>query len=77
MSMGDTLKGKVVEIKKGMIMTKVRVDIGDDDIITVIVTDATLKELDAKVGDELEVLRELGEGTGPGLSLYRGDRPSP
>jgi molybdopterin-binding protein len=50
------LKGKVVEIQEGMIMTKVKVDIGSNDIITVIVTDAALKELGATVGEELEVL---------------------
>ena len=55
MSTGYTLKGKVVEIKEGLITTKVKVDLGDDEIITVIVTDAALQELDAKVGDELEV----------------------
>ena len=56
-SMGKVfLKGKVVEIKKGPIMTKIKVDIGGD-IITAIVTDSALKELDAKVGDELEVLK--------------------
>ena len=50
------LRGKVVEIKKGLIMTKIKVDIGGD-IITAMVTDSALKELDAKVGDELEVLK--------------------
>ena len=56
-SMGKVfLKGKVVEIKKGRIMTKIKVDIGGD-IITAMVTDSALKELDAKVGDELEVLK--------------------
>ena len=58
-SMGKVLKGRVVEIKKGLIMTKIKVDIGGD-IITAIVTDAALKELDAKVGDELEVLKTAG-----------------
>ena len=38
-------------------MTKVKVDIGGEDIVTVIVTDAALKELGAKVGEELEVLK--------------------
>ena len=60
LSTGNILKGTVVEIKKGMIMTKVKVDIGGGDIITVMVTDAALKELDAKVGDELEVLKTTG-----------------
>ena len=58
-SMGKVLKGRVVEIQKGMIMTKIKVDIGGD-IITAIVTDKALKELDAKVGDELEVLKTAG-----------------
>ena len=57
LGMEKILKGKVVEIKKGMIMTKVKVDIGGSDIITVIVTDEALKELDAKVGGELEVIK--------------------
>lgn len=57
---GNILKGTVVEIKKGMIMTTVKVDIGGEDIITVIVTDAALKELGAKVGEELEVLTTTG-----------------
>jgi molybdopterin-binding protein len=56
----NILRGKVVEIEKGMIMTKVKVDIGGGDIITAIVTDAALKKLDAKVGDELEVLKTTG-----------------
>jgi molybdopterin-binding protein len=60
LGMENILKGKVVEIQKGMIMTKVKVDIGGGDIITAIVTDAALKELDAKVGDELEVLKTTG-----------------
>jgi molybdopterin-binding protein len=36
----------------------VKVDISGDKIITVVVTDAALKELDAKVGDELEFIKE-------------------
>ena len=60
LSGGNILKGKVVEIKKGMITTRVMVDIGGGHIITAIVTDAALKELDAQVGDELEVLKTTG-----------------
>ncbi len=56
MSMENILKGKVVQIKKGMIMTNIKVLLDDGDIITAIVTDSALKELDPKVGDELEVL---------------------
>ena len=56
----NILKGTVVEIKKGSMMTKVKVDVGGDDIITVMVTDAALQELGAQVGDELEVLQTTG-----------------
>ncbi len=52
----DTLTGTVVEINVGLIMTEVKVDVGGDDIITVMVTDEALKELDVKVGDEMEFL---------------------
>lgn len=60
LSPGNIIKGNVVEIKEGLIMTKVKVDIGGDEIVTVMVTAAALKELDAKVGDELEVLKAPG-----------------
>jgi molybdopterin-binding protein len=60
LSPGKIIKGNVVEIKEGMIMTKVKVDIGGDEIITVMVTAAALKKLDAKVGDELEVFKDTG-----------------
>jgi molybdopterin-binding protein len=60
LSPGKFIKGNVVEIKEGLIMTKVKVDIGGDEIVTVMVTAAALKELDAKVGDELEVLKAPG-----------------
>jgi molybdopterin-binding protein len=56
LGMENILKGKVVEIKKGMIMTEVKVDINGSDIITVIVNNAALKELSARVGEELEVI---------------------
>ena len=56
LSTGNILKGTVVEIKKGRLMTRVKVDISGDDIVTVMVTEAALKELCPKVGEELEVL---------------------
>ena len=57
---GKIIKGKVVEIKEGMVMTRVKVDIGGSEIITLVVTGEALKELDPKVGDELEVLKDSG-----------------
>ena len=57
---GKIIKGKVVEIKEGMVMTRVKVDIGGSEIITLVVTGEALKELDPKVGDEFEVLKDCG-----------------
>ncbi len=56
LSTRNILKGKVVDVKEGMIMAKVKVDIGGGNIITAIITDESLKELGVKVGDELAVL---------------------
>ena len=56
LSTRNILKGKLVEVKEGMIMAKVKVDIGGGNIITAIITDEALKDLDAKVGDEIAVL---------------------
>jgi len=67
LSPGNIIKGNVVEIKKGMMMTKVKVDIGGNEIVTVMVTAAALKELDPKVGDELEVLKAPGVMAASGL----------
>jgi molybdopterin-binding protein len=61
---GNCLKGTVVEIKKGTIMTRVEVDIDSGEIITAMVTDAALKELAPRVGAELEVLIDSGAGAG-------------
>jgi molybdopterin-binding protein len=52
----NILTGKVVDVKEGMVMAKVKVDIGGGNIITAIVTDEALKELGVKVGEELSVL---------------------
>jgi molybdopterin-binding protein len=56
LSTRNILKGKVVDVKEGMIMAKVKVDIGGGNIVTAIITDESLKELGVKVGDELAVL---------------------
>ena len=56
LSTRNIFKGKVLEVKEGMIMAKVKVDIGGGNIVTAIITDEALKELGVKVGDELAVL---------------------
>ncbi len=67
LSTRNILKGKVVEVKEGMIMAKVRVDIGGGNVITAIITDDALKDLNAKVGDELAVLIKATSVMGPGI----------
>lgn len=57
-STGKVLRGNVVEIQVGMLMTRLKVNVGGDRIITVMVTDEALQKLGARVGDELEVFRE-------------------
>ncbi len=56
LSTRNILKGKVVDVKEGMILAKVKVDIGGGNIVTAIITDESLKELDVKVGDELATI---------------------
>ena len=56
LSARNILTGKVVKVKEGMIMAKVRVDIGGGNVITAIITDDALKDLNVKVGDDLAVL---------------------
>jgi molybdopterin-binding protein len=57
---GAFLKGRVVEITKDLMMTKLKVETGHDGIITVVVSEAALNALAAGVGDELEVFTETG-----------------
>ncbi len=52
----NVIKGKVLDIKEGMVMAKVKADIGGGQAMTAIVTDEALKELNIKVGDEIKLL---------------------
>jgi len=40
-------------------MTRVLVDIGGDELVMVMLTDEALKQLDARVGDYLEVINDF------------------
>jgi molybdopterin-binding protein len=67
MSTRNVIKGKVLDIKEGMVMAKVKADIGGGQAITAIVTDEALKEPNVKVGDEIKMLVKgtsvmLGQG---------------
>ncbi len=52
----NVLKGKVTEVKEGMVMAKVKVDIGGGNSLTSIISTEAVKELGVKVGGEIQVL---------------------
>ena len=56
LSTRNVFKGKVTEVKEGMIMAKVKVDIGNGNVVTSLISMEAVKELDVKVGEEIQVL---------------------
>jgi molybdopterin-binding protein len=56
LSTRNIIKGKVIDLKEGMIAAKVKVDIGAGNVITSTITVEAVKELGIKVGDEVSVL---------------------
>lgn len=56
LSTRNIIQGKVIDLKEGMIMAKVKVDIGGGQVMTAIVTVEAVKDLNVKVGDEIKVL---------------------
>jgi molybdopterin-binding protein len=53
LSARNQFKGKVVEVKEGVVTTKVVVDIGGGNLITSIVSMDSLNELGIKIGSEV------------------------
>jgi len=56
LSTRNILKGKVTEVKEGMVMAKVKVDIGNGNVVTALVSTDAVQELDVKVGEDIQVL---------------------
>ena len=56
LSTRNIVKGKVTDGKEGMVMAKVKADIGGGQAMTAIVTVEALKELNVKVGDDIKML---------------------
>lgn len=56
LSTRNVLKGKVADVKEGMVMAKVKVDIGNGNFISALISTEAVKELDVKVGDQIQVL---------------------
>jgi molybdopterin-binding protein len=56
LSTRNVIKGKVIDVKEGAIMAKVKVDIGSGNVITSLISVEAVKELEVKVGEEILVL---------------------
>ena len=56
LSTRNVIKGKVLEVKEGTIMAKVKVDVGSGNILTSLISAEAVKELNVKVGEEVQVL---------------------
>jgi molybdopterin-binding protein len=56
LSTRNVIKGKVTDVKEGMVAAKVKVDIGGGNTITSTITVEAVKDLGIKVGDEVSVL---------------------
>jgi len=56
LSTRNVIKGKVVDVKEGMVMAKVKVDIGGGNMLTSLISTEEVKELDVKAGAEVNVL---------------------
>ncbi len=56
LSTRNIIKGKVMDVKSGMIMAKVKVDIGGGQAMTALISDEAVKELAVKVGDPINLL---------------------
>lgn len=51
LSARNNLKGKVVAVEEGLITAKVKLDLGNGNTITSIISKDAIAELDIKVGD--------------------------
>jgi molybdopterin-binding protein len=56
LSARNVLKGKVVDVQTGQIMAKVKVDIGNNNVITSLISHEAVNELGVKVGEDINVM---------------------
>lgn len=52
LSARNTLKGTIVALEKGAVNSVVKLDLGDDKVITSVITNAAVEDLDLAVGKE-------------------------
>ncbi|HLO77294.1 MAG TPA: TOBE domain-containing protein [Magnetospirillum sp.] len=55
LSARNALKGKVVEISKGQVVAKVKVDVGGQSVTSLVSVEA-IDDLELKVGDEVSAI---------------------
>ena len=60
LSARNALKGKVVEISKGQIVAKIKVDIGGQTVTSTISIEA-VEDLDLKIGDDVQAIIKSSE----------------
>jgi len=56
LSTRNILTGKVVDVKEGPIMSKVKVDIGNGNFLTSLISSEAAHDLDLRIGEEIKVL---------------------
>ncbi len=61
LSARNVLKGKIVDVQKGMVTAVVQIDIGGGNVITSSVTLASATELDLKPGKEVRAIIKSSE----------------
>ena len=52
LSARNTLKGKVIDLKKGQTTSHIKIDIGGSNVLTASITNEAVDELNLKVGDD-------------------------
>ncbi|MFM6962232.1 MAG: molybdopterin-binding protein [Polynucleobacter victoriensis] len=52
LSARNTLKGKVIDLKKGQTTSHIKIDIGGGNVLTASITNEAVDELNLKVGDD-------------------------
>lgn len=52
----NVIKGKVIDLKEGAIMAKVKVDIGSGNVVSSLISVEAVKELGVKVGEDINIV---------------------
>jgi molybdopterin-binding protein len=56
LSSRNVVKGKVLKVDEGTIMAKVKVEVGNGNVLTALISKEAVEELDVKVGDDINAL---------------------